>query len=866
MKRKLSLLVVLSLCALAGQARTALGQSSDPTLPILFDTIYPNQTGGDIHQPASASELQTLLNTQTLNGKTLKLGDTIVLQANVTYSGKFTFPKVDTGSGWIIVRTSNESGIPRPDHRINPSYAAAMPKLEISTNDAVVKFASGAHHYWLAGLEIRYPNTDPNAKNDSLVRIGSSETVSANLPSNIVIDRCYIHGNSNGELQRGVALNGTYSAVINSYISDVHLRNSESQAIISQNTSGPLKVFNNYLEAAGENLFFGGVSAISQSPSGPSNVEVRGNYLYKPTAWRDNLTNPNLPHWNVKNLLEFKSGQKVLVAGNVLENNWINSDQHGFAVVIKSTAESPNNVTQDVTFINNIVRHTLNGVGVTGRADSTLETNRIKIANNLFEDVSNANRGDQTSTYEAGIFLQISGGDSITLDHNSAFHTGKVVYTFNSTGNTSTTGFVYKNNLTSNDNAAGVDGDGTAQGSETLGYYMPGYVFLKNVIPRVDPTIYPASNYYPATLDGTTYVGTDGQNVGVNQATLDAATAGAISGVWPDSGSQDVTWTSPVGVTVSGNSLTKTGTTAWNAGAISAQTLSGGDGYVEFSTNEANKSKLIGLSYQTGTSLNEGQSYQEIEYALHLRNDGNVLVFESGINLGVKETYAAGNKFRVAIEGGVVKYQKSTDGANFMTFWTNSSPTLQYPMAVDTSLYNTGATLTDARLFATTAMVWTQAVGVTVSGDMLTKTGATGWNAGAISTQTLTGSGYVEFSTNEADKSKLIGLSYQTGTTLNEGQSYQEIEYALHLRNDGNVLVFESGMNLGVKETYVAGNKFRVTIEGGMVKYQKSTDGVNFTTFYTNSAPTLQYPMVVDTSLYNTGATVKDVVLSGAWN
>jgi hypothetical protein len=43
-------------------------------------------------------------------------------------------------------------------------------------------------------------------------------------------------------------------------------------------------------------------------------------------------------------------------------------------------------------------------------------------------------------------------------------------------------------------------------------------------------------------------------------------------------------------------------------------------------------------------------------------------------------------------------------------------------------------------------------------------------------------------------------------------------------------------------------------------------DGVTFTTFWTNSTPTLQYPMVVDTSLYNTGATVKDIVLSGAWN
>ena len=47
------------------------------------------------------------------------------------------------------------------------------------------------------------------------------------------------------------------------------------------------------------------------------------------------------------------------------------------------------------------------------------------------------------------------------------------------------------------------------------------------------------------------------------------------------SSTQNVVWTNAVGVTVSGNSLTKTGATGWNAGASSTQTIASGDGYME---------------------------------------------------------------------------------------------------------------------------------------------------------------------------------------------------------------------------------------------------------------------------------------------
>jgi len=93
------------------------------------------------------------------------------------------------------------------------------------------------------------------------------------------------------------------------------------------------------------------------------------------------------------------------------------------------------------------------------------------------------------------------------------------------------------------------------------------------------------------------------------------------------------------------------------------------------------------------------------------------------------------------------------------------------------------------------------------------------------------------------------------------GQSYTDIEFAIQLTaSDGTngIWVFESGTLRGNFGTYVTGDKFRVAVEGGVVKYKK-----NGTVFYTSSVSP-SYPLLVDTSLYSTGTTVSNIVFSGA--
>jgi RHS repeat-associated protein len=137
----------------------------------------------------------------------------------------------------------------------------------------------------------------------------------------------------------------------------------------------------------------------------------------------------------------------------------------------------------------------------------------------------------------------------------------------------------------------------------------------------------------------------------------------------------------------SGNSLTKTAGAAWgNAGASSTQTITSGDGYVEFTASKTSTYRMIGLSQGDAD-----QNYTDIDFAMYPTGTGgsgsHIYVYESGVYKGDFGVYATGDVLRVAVEGGVVKYKKN--GALLYT----STVTPSYPLLVDTALHTNGATL-----------------------------------------------------------------------------------------------------------------------------------------------------------------------------
>src|SRR5262249_47472002 len=123
-------------------------------------------------------------------------------------------------------------------------------------------------------------------------------------------------------------------------------------------------------------------------------------------------------------------------------------------------------------------------------------------------------------------------------------------------------------------------------------------------------------------------------------------------------------------------------------------------------------------------------------------------------------------------------------------------------------------------------------------------------DAGAVSAQQITTStGYLEFTLGEASLARYVGLN--RGST---GTSAGEIDFAISIQW-GNAEVRESGV-YRADTPVVAGDRLRVAVEAGVVKYYK-----NGTVFYT-SAVAPSYPLQADTSLLNSGSAVTNAVIS----
>jgi hypothetical protein len=293
-------------------------------------------------------------------------GDTIKLESGASFVGHFRLPKKPCDDAhWIVIRTSAQDGaLPAEGTRITPCYAgiASLPgrpafrcasvKNEMARiaspgrgTIGPILFADGANHYRFIGLEVTRESSPA-----SVIALASPEEQVA--ADHVIFDRVWMHGTAQDETRRGLFLSGTtYMAVVDSYFSDFHCvaksgACTDSQAISGASGDlpmGPYKIVNNFLEAAGENIIFGGAKASTT----PADIEIRHNYLFKPLIWMKGQPgfvgasdgNPFI----VKNHFELKNAQRVLFEGNVMENSWGGFSQTGFSILLtpKNLFNSP---------------------------------------------------------------------------------------------------------------------------------------------------------------------------------------------------------------------------------------------------------------------------------------------------------------------------------------------------------------------------------------------------------------------------------------------------------------------------------------------------------------------------------------------
>ena len=325
-------------------------------------------------------------------------GDTILLQAGATFNGPFRL-RVKNGTTPITIRSSSaDSVLPAAGQRITPAAAPLLARIRSTTAGPAMRTDPGATYWTLQFLEFLPTSSTSSANLLEFGGAGTTQNTLSAVPQHLVIDRCYLHGDPGFGQRRGLALNSGDTQILNSYFADFKGVLQDTQAIMGWNGPGPYLIENNYLEAAGENVMFGG-SDPSIPNLVPSNITIRRNLISRPLAWMSQ-------NWTVKNLLEFKNAQDVLVEGNIIENHWA-AGQSGYAILFTPRNQSggaPWSVTRNITIRSNVIRHVAAVFNISGWDDinTALQTENITIANNLVYDISTAYNHARTIPPTAG--------------------------------------------------------------------------------------------------------------------------------------------------------------------------------------------------------------------------------------------------------------------------------------------------------------------------------------------------------------------------------------------------------------------------------------------------------------------------------
>lgn len=374
---------------------SASAQKPQATLPqIYLDTTYSQPTGGTTWAAHTAAQFQSAIRSSVP-------GDVIVLDAGATYTGNFVLPaKSNPNNQWIYIVSSALSKLPA-GQRVTTANAANMPKIVTDNVLPALQLNAGSNHWRFAGLEVKsastrgcYPQHSPPINCYTYFLIGPQNGSITPMPDSVTIDRSYIHGSPTIDLQRAISANISNFAMVDSYIDDIHMYGVEAQGIVAYATPGPIKIVNNYICAATENILFGGGGGPA-NPYIPSDIEMRNNYLYKPLAWA--AASVTLHEMVVKNALEIKSAQRVLFDSNIIQNVWAQG-QNGLAIVltVRTSQSGDISVVNDITITNNRLNNVVAGFNTLAKDDGCGTTSapnchnagsqdRWYIANNLIQ-------------------------------------------------------------------------------------------------------------------------------------------------------------------------------------------------------------------------------------------------------------------------------------------------------------------------------------------------------------------------------------------------------------------------------------------------------------------------------------------------
>ena len=308
-------------------------------------------------------------------------GDVILLEAGVTFSEAIVLRR-KTGSGWITIRSE---GTPTPvGVRVSLDDTLRFARLQSPSGSPTVSTEAGANGYRLVNLHLTISPT--RSSHNTLVEFGdggSEQNTVDKIPRRLVVDRSIVRGRPDLTLRRCISMHSAETAVANSLVLECHEKGADSQGIGSWNGPGPFLIENNWIEGAGQNILFGGAHPAIHLQH-PSDIVIRFNVFRKPGEWQASK------RWTIKNHLQFKHAQRVLIYHNLLEGNWGDA-QTGSSIAISSSNQGGGRTTwaesRDFSIFENVIRNTGRGMVITAlgsnAAADAVSASRVLLAGNL---------------------------------------------------------------------------------------------------------------------------------------------------------------------------------------------------------------------------------------------------------------------------------------------------------------------------------------------------------------------------------------------------------------------------------------------------------------------------------------------------
>lgn len=387
----------------------------DPTPPDTtgYTTYTVGKTGGTYDFATIQGAINAAEALGSGSGVIIRINNADVYNENVILNGH-------SQTGYIILRPMNLGGLPvygsNLANRVAPSNVASMPSLRCSISDHCLDFQGGCNRYRIELLHLRAQTAPPDAALFFLVELRDAADGSS-YPQNIVFDRCYLEGNGTNpygtqtggipKVRKGINMDGANISVVNCYIEGINDIGSDSSAVGTVRGPGPLLIQNNFLEADGENILFGGGGAYTDGQV-IHDVTIRKNHIFKRLSW---LTEKDagVNSAAVKNLVEIKMMQRVLYEQNVLENHW-NDAQPGPSIVWKASTQQ-NEYQKDFTYCEDVVfRYNwiinvscgFSIVALGAGADGHVETRRYSIHDNVISRLGNDMLDEAGNPYVPG--------------------------------------------------------------------------------------------------------------------------------------------------------------------------------------------------------------------------------------------------------------------------------------------------------------------------------------------------------------------------------------------------------------------------------------------------------------------------------